>query len=142
MASELQAERAEMEQWISDNTVAATATLFEMKGNVLSAGGQAMDELRETVIKLGEGKAQSDEVSNLKAFIYDLAAIRFNPNVNGQAHGDGVQPYGKWVAKRIEQDIGVYGVETLKTFDIVTQEAVRLARVTMEGEEAALAVDN
>ena len=102
MAAELQAERVEMEQWISENTSAMTATLYEMKGNVLRAGGEAMDELRETVLRLGEGKAQADEVSNLKAFIYDLAAIRFNPNVNGKAHGDGVQPYGKWVANRIE----------------------------------------
>ena len=102
MAAELQAERLEMEQWISENTSAMTATLYEMKGNVLRAGGEAMDELRETVLRLGEGKAQADEVSNLKAFIYDLAAIRFNPNVNGKAHGDGVQPYGKWVANRIE----------------------------------------
>ena len=61
-----------------------------MKANVVAAGATAMDELRATVEKLGEGKAHNDEISNLKSFIYDLATIRFNPNGSGIAHGDGV----------------------------------------------------
>ena len=36
----------------------------------------------------------------------------------------------------------MYGLETLDTFDIVTKDIVRLARVIMTGEQAALAVDN
>ena len=142
MAAELQAERLDFEQYIADDTIAMQAALAEMKSSVAASGAKALDELRATVEKLSEGKAHNDEISNLKAFIYDLATIRFNPNASGDAHGDGVQPYGKWVANRIQSDIGVYGVSTLQTFDTVTQAAVQLARVIMTGEQAALATDN
>ena len=113
MAAELQAERLELEQFMADNTIDHSAAMEEMRASVIASGAKAMDELRATVEKLGEGKAHKDEISNLKAFIYDLATIRFNPNGNGDAHGDGVQPYGKWVSNRIESNIGVYGVSTL-----------------------------
>ena len=113
MAAELQAERLELEQFMADNTIDHSAAMEEMRASVIASGAKAMDELRATVEKLGEGKAHTDEISNLKSFIYDLATIRFNPNGNGDAHGDGVQPYGKWVSNRIESNIGVYGVSTL-----------------------------
>ena len=113
MAAELQAERLELEQFMADNTIDHSAAMEEMRASVIASGAKAMDELKATVEKLGEGKAHTDEISNLKSFIYDLATIRFNPNGNGDAHGDGVQPYGKWVSNRIESNIGVYGVSTL-----------------------------
>ena len=142
MASDLQFERLAFEEWISENTSAALAAYGEMKANVVAAGAEALSELLATVEELGAGRAHGDEISNLKAFIYDLATLRFNPNGNGNAHGDGVQPYGQWVANRISSDIGVYGVSTLKTFDTVTLAAVQVARTIVTGEEAALAVDN
>ena len=127
---------------ISENTAAALAAYGEMKANVIKAGADAMDELLATVEKLGAGRAHGDEISNLKSFIYDLATLRFNPNGNGNAHGDGVQPYGQWVANRISSDIGVYGVDTLKTFDYVTLAAVQVAATIVTGEEVGLADDN
>ena len=56
------------------------------------------------------------EVDALEDFIYDLADIRPNPNGYGRSHADGVQPYGRWVANRLEQSIANFGQDTLSAF--------------------------
>ena len=72
--------------------------LAKMKANLVTRGATAIADLKAEIDRLSAGSPDhAGEIGNLEQFIYDTAVIRFNPNVNGEAHADGVQPYAKWV---------------------------------------------
>ena len=117
-AAELQA----MADFLAYNKKEMDAALAKMKQNMMARGAQAIADLKAEVERLSpQSPDKNAEVGNLEQFIYDTAVIRFNPNVNGEAHADGVQPYAKWVGNQIADNIAVYGIDILAAFDSTTR---------------------
>ena len=111
-----------MADFLAYNRKEMDAALAKMKQNMMARGAQAIADLKAEVERLSpQSPDKNAEVGNLEQFIYDTAVIRFNPNVNGEAHADGVQPYAKWVGNQIADNIAVYGIDILAAFDTTTR---------------------
>ena len=143
LAADQAAELQGFADFVAFNRAEMDAALAKMKANMVARGAKAIADLRAEIDRLSPGSPDKNaEVGNLEQFIYDTAVIRFNPNVNGEAHADGVQPYGKWVGNKIAGDISVYGTDTMATFRSTTRAAVDSAQLTLAQEQAALRADN
>ena len=143
LGSDQGAELQGFADFVASNRSSMDANLAKMKANMVEAGARAVADLKDEIERLSPGSPDKNaEVGNLEQFIYDTAVIRFNPNVNGEAHADGVQPYAKWVGNQIAGDISVYGTDTMATFRSTTRDAVDSAELTLAQEQAALRADN
>ena len=143
LAADQGAELQGFADFVAFNREAMDANLAKMKANLVARGAKAVADLKAEIERLSPGSPDhAGEIGNLEQFIYDTAVIRFNPNVNGEAHADGVQPYGKWVGNKIAGDISVYGTDTMATFRSTTRAAVDSAQLTLAQEQAGLRADN
>ena len=125
LAADQAAELQGFADFVAHNRADMDAALAKMKANMVARGAKAIADLKAEIERLSPGSPDhAGEIGNLEQFIYDTAVIRFNPNVNGEAHADGVQPYGKWVGNKIAGDISVYGTDTMATFRSATRAAV------------------
>lgn len=78
----------------------------------------------------------------MEKFVYDLAAVQYNPKGTGIGHGNGYQPYAKWVSNRLNANIEKYGKDLLATFDAAAMQAVESLMATLASEKASLSSDN
>jgi hypothetical protein len=119
------------------------AALAKMRDNMRARGAKAIADLKAEIERLSpQSPDKNAEVGNLEQFIYDTAVIRFNPNVNGEAHADGVQPYGKWVGNQISDNIAIYGTDTMATFDQDTRQVIADTQYALLVEQTGLHNDN
>ena len=130
----MSAERDALADFTTVNRLQMNAALIDMKGDLIAAGEQALDDLKTEIDRLSpQSPSHEQEIQNLKDFIYDLAVIRYNPNDSGDGHADGVQPYGEWVARRISDNIANAFHDSLAVFKGEGQGAVdRATASTMD----------
>ena len=140
---EMNAERDGLAAFTAENRAEMATALASMKADLVASGAAALDRLQEEIERLSpQSPSHEQEIQNLKDFIYDLAVIRFNPNVSGDGHANGVQPYGEWVARRISDNIADAFHDTLATFYAAGTSAVEGARTVLMDQMIGLMVDN
>ena len=128
----MNAERDALVDFTAVNRQQMNAALIDMKGDLIAAGEQALDDLKTEIDRLSpQSPSHEQEIQNLKDFIYDLAVIRYNPNDSGDGHADGVQPYGEWVARRISDNIEAAFRDPLATFEATGTTAVEQANTVL-----------
>ena len=145
LVAELGAERAGFADDVADNrdgffadTQAMRADLGENK----AAARQSMADTQAELNQLLDDNNKNDEANTLKEFVYDLASIGYSPKGFGSGHADGYQPYGRWVANAIGEQIAVFGDDAAAAFqNAITNETGKLDAL-LANEKAALAEDN
>ena len=145
LVSELNAERTAFAAYVAAERTAYSESNAAMRAElagVVSAARQSVDATAETKTASLAEKGAYDPAGILEKFVYDLASSQYNPNAHGAAHGNGYQPYAKWVANNLGDQISVFGVDIAATFDSVTAAAVDALNAAVAGEKAALAADN
>ena len=143
MAAQAAAEMEGFQAFLAFNRSEMNAALAEMKATMRARGAKAIADLKAEIDRLSpQSPDKNAEVGNLEQFIYDTAVIRFNPNVNGEAHADGVQPYAKWVGNQIADNIAIYGTDTMRTFDQTTRQVIVDTQYVLAVEQAGLHADN
>ena len=127
----------------AQNRTDMLAALAKMRETLRARGAKAIADLKAEIDRLSpQSPGKNQEVKNLEQFIYDTAVIRFNPNVNGEAHADGVQPYAKWVGNQISDNIAVYGADTMRIFDSDTRQVIADTQRALVAEQTGLHADN
>ena len=143
MAAQAAAEMQGFADFVAFNRAEMNAALAKMRDNMRARGAKAIADLKAEIDRLSpQSPDKNAEVGNLEQFIYDTAVIRFNPNVNGEAHADGVQPYGKWVGNQISDNIAIYGTDTMATFDQDTRQVIADTQHALLVEQTGLHADN
>jgi hypothetical protein len=143
MAAQAAAEMQGFADFVAFNRAEMNAALAKMRDNMRARGAKAIADLKAEIERLSpQSPDKNAEVGNLEQFIYDTAVIRFNPNVNGEAHADGVQPYGKWVGNQISDNIAIYGTDTMATFDQDTRQVIADTQYALLVEQTGLHNDN
>ena len=143
MAAQAAAEMQGFADFVAFNRAEMNAALAKMRDNMRARGAKAIADLKAEIERLSpQSPDKNAEVGNLEQFIYDTAVIRFNPNVNGEAHADGVQPYGKWVGNQISDNIAIYGTDTMATFDQDTRQVIADTQHALLVEQTGLHADN
>ena len=138
LSDEMLAEKSGFVDWKNLN---ASELLLELDGKFDELAGEADANTQDVLEKIEEIKEiynTVDEIDTLKKFIYDLAAIRFNPSGYGRSHADGVQPYGRWVANRLEQTVADFGKTAISNFTAAIEEALGAAQNTFDSEKQLL----
>ena len=143
MAAQAAAEMQGFADFVALNRAQMNAALAEMRDNMRARGAKAIADLKAEIDRLSpQSPDKNAEVGNLEQFIYDTAVIRFNPNVSGEAHADGVQPYAKWVGNQISDNIAIYGTDTMATFDQTTRQVIADTQHALLVEQTGLHADN
>ena len=143
MAAQAAAEMQGFADFVAFNRAEMNAALAKMRDNMRARGAKAIADLKAEIERLSpQSPDKNAEVGNLEQFIYDTAVIRFNPNVNGEAHADGVQPYAKWVGNQISDNIAIYGTDTMATFDQDTRQVIADTQAALLREQTGLHADN
>ena len=143
MAAQAAAELQGFADFVAFNRAEMNAALAKMRDNMRARGAKAIADLKAEIERLSpQSPDKNAEVGNLEQFIYDTAVIRFNPNVNGEAHADGVQPYAKWVGNQISDNIAIYGTDTMATFDQDTRQVIADTQAALLREQTGLHADN
>ena len=112
LASELAAERSGMADFINTNRDGFFADTEAMRAELAATKADARQSMADTeqeLLDLLNSKGKNDETGNLKTFVYDLASIGYQPKGFGHHHTDGFQPYARWVANSIQEQIDVFG---------------------------------
>jgi cytochrome b involved in lipid metabolism len=90
-----------MNNFINAQNIAYTASnvsfASELANTVKIERGEYQTTIEEREVFLHENNAE-DQNSRIDNFVYDLASIAYNPTAVGGNHGNGYQPYAKWVA--------------------------------------------
>jgi hypothetical protein len=77
---------------------------------------KSMADTQEELLALLDSKDKNNEDGNLKDFVYEIAKVGYSPKGFGSGHANGYQPYGRWVANAIQEQIDVYGVVAANTW--------------------------
>lgn len=144
LVNELNAERTAFAATVGAERTAYSEVRAAMRSElagVVSAARQSVDATVNAKTAFLADKGADDPAGVLEQFVYDLAAIQFNPNASGAAHGNGYQPYAKWVANNLGDQISVFGVDIAATFESVTSGAVDALNAALAGEKASIAAD-
>ena len=116
LATDMLAEKTALMEWKLENATGAQSDVDALASELNTTTETTTTTVLGQVEELKETYDTVNEVEALENFIYDLADIRPNPNGYGRSHADGVQPYGRWVADRLEQSVANFGQEALSAF--------------------------
>lgn len=143
--SELNAERSGFASFVGENRNGLVADTNGMKAEMaagIAENRQSMeDNLNEALQHLEDNNA-GDESAVLQAFVEDLAQLDFSPNGYGGRHGNGYQPYAKWVNNRIESNTAAFGEGAADTFDAIAAGAIADLHAALGNEKAWLSSAN
>ena len=115
---------------------------------------QAVTDYMETTIEEQRQRVQGeidvtvefmpDHNKALENFVFDMANIQINTSQYGTTygHGNGYQPYAKWITERLTNTISKFGEAMLDTFDANAMGSMDSAMAILESEKAGLLADN
>ena len=141
LSAELMAEKIGMTQWISSERNSFVESTNAMRANLAafnSATRQELGDLVDAKNQYLEENHASDEGATLEQFVYELTDVSYNPNASGLGHGNGYQPYAKWVANELYDQIAIFGDESLATFDTITSGEINNLDSILGAEQYAL----
>jgi hypothetical protein len=112
LAGELGDERSGFAANVNENRDGFFSDTQDMRAELAATKAEARASMEATeteLLDLLNGKGKNDEDGNLRSFVYDLASIGYSPKGFGHHHADGYQPYARWVANSIQEQIDVFG---------------------------------
>jgi hypothetical protein len=145
LVAELAAERLGFVNNVNDNRTGFFNDTEDMINESLQTKADARQSMADTEAELQallDSKDKDNEDGNLKEFVYDLASIGYSPKGFGSGHANGYQPYGRWVANAIQEQIDVYGDAAAALFQTAIDNQTFILNAKLANEKDALAWDN
>jgi len=145
MVSQLGHERAGFAADVADNRDGFFADTQAMRAELAAdkaAARQSMADTQDEMNALLDANNKNDEANTLKEFVYDLASIGYSPKGFGSGHSNGYQPYARWVANDLGEQIAVFGDDAAAAFQNAIDNETGTLNALLANEKDALHQDN